>query len=76
MLEVDSDTLSRRLDQRADDEFGSGQPERDLIVRLHRTGEDTPAGGIRIDATRPLTHVVDEVVRRAKAFEDHIADRA
>ncbi|GAA1232696.1 AAA family ATPase [Oryzihumus leptocrescens] len=76
VLEVDSDTLNRRLDERPDDEFGSGQSERDLIVRLHRTGEDTPAGGIRIDATAPLAHVVDEIVRRAKSLEDHNADRA
>ena len=76
VLEVDADTLNRRLDQRADDEFGSQQSERDLILRLHRTREDTPTGGILIDATAPLAHVVDEIVRRAKALEDNNADPA
>ena len=67
VLEIDADTLNLRLDQRPEDEFGGRQPERELIVRLHRTKEDTPNNGIRIDATAPLADVVDEIVRRAKA---------
>jgi hypothetical protein len=66
VLEIDLDTLNQRLDQRPDDEFGAEQSERDLIVRLHRTKEDTPTNGILIDATAPLAHVVDEIIRRAK----------
>ena len=69
VLEIDLDTLKRRLDQRPGDEFGAQQSERDLILRLHRTKEDTPKNGIPIDATAPLAHVVDEVVRRAKAID-------
>ena len=65
VLEIDLDTLNRRLDQRPEDEFGGQQPERELIVRLHRTEEDIPKTGIRIDATAPLANVVDEIVRRA-----------
>ena len=42
VLDVDLDTLHRRLDQRPRDEWGSKQSERDLIVRLHRTKEDIP----------------------------------
>lgn len=76
VLEIDPDTLSRRLDQRPEDEFGAQQSERDLIARLHRTKEDTPKNGILIDATAPLTHVVDEILRQAKAIEDNNADPA
>jgi gluconate kinase len=75
VLEIDLDTLNRRLDQRPDDEFGAQQSERDLIVRLHRTKEDTPRNGILIDATAPLTHVVDEIVRRAKAIDSQSGDK-
>jgi hypothetical protein len=69
VLEIDSDTLLRRLDHRPVDEFGAKPAERELIVRLHRTREDTPKGGIPIDATAPLAHVVDEIVGRATATD-------
>jgi gluconate kinase len=65
VLEIDLETLNRRLDQRPEDEFGGQQLERELIVRLHRTEEDIPKTGVRIDATAPLATVVDEIVRRA-----------
>jgi len=45
VLEIDLDTLNQRLDQRPEDEFGAQEAERDLIVRLHRTKEDTPKNG-------------------------------
>lgn len=75
VLEVDSETLNRRLDQRPEDEFGARQSERDLILRLHRTKEDIPTEGVVIDATAPLDQVVDEIICRAKAIE-RSADRA
>ena len=75
VLEIDLDTLHRRLDQRPDDEFGARQSERDLIVRLHRTKEDIPRNGIPIDATAPLAQVVDEIVRQAKAIDGNDAGR-
>jgi hypothetical protein len=68
VLEVDLDTLNERLDQRPADEFGARQSERDLIVRLHRTGEDTPRDGIAIDATAPLVQVVDEILGHAETI--------
>jgi AAA domain-containing protein len=74
VLEIDLDTLNRRLDRRPEDEFGARQSERDLIVRLHRTKEDTPKNGILINATAPLAHVVDEILRRAKAIDSNNAD--
>ena len=64
VLEVDEATLLQRLHARHD-EFGSKPAERELILRLHRTGEDIPTGGTRIDATRSLTEVVDEILRFA-----------
>ena len=63
VLDVDLDTLHRRLDDRPQDEWGSKPSERALIVRLHRTREDVPRTGVVIDATRPLTEVVDEILR-------------
>lgn len=76
VLEIDLDTLNRRLDQRREAEFGAQQPERDLIVRLHRTQEDTPKNGILIDATAPLADVVVEILRQAKAIDSNSADPA
>jgi hypothetical protein len=64
VLEVDLETLNRRLDERPGDEWGGKQSERDLIVRLHQTKEDTPKDGIVIDATKPLARVVDEISRQ------------
>ncbi len=63
VLEVDLATLHTRLDRRAEGEWGAQQVERDLIVRLHRTQEDLPTNGVRIDATAPLTDVVDQLLR-------------
>lgn len=75
VLEVDLDTLNRRLDQRPDDEWGAKQSERDLIVRLHQTKEDTPTNGVLIDATQPLAHVVDEIIRRSGGLGRRAARR-
>ena len=64
VLEVDLETLHRRLDQRPVGEWGSQSAERELIERLHQTKEDVPHGGVVIDATRPLEEVVDEILRQ------------
>lgn len=64
VLEVDRDTLRRRLERRPEDEFGGRPSERRFIERLHGSGEDTP-DGVVIDATAPLARVVDEILRRA-----------
>ena len=63
VLDIDLGTLLRRLDERPPDEFGSKPSERDLVLRLHRTRQDIPATGARIDAAKPLTEVVDEILR-------------
>jgi hypothetical protein len=74
VLEVDEVTLKRRLDQRPHDEFGAQPSERELVLRLHRTKDDTPANGIIVDATAPLDQVVDEILRRARVGADDVAD--
>ena len=67
VLEVDLDTLNRRLDERPDDEWGGGKPpERELIARLHQTKEDIPKNGIIIDATAPIARVVDELLHQVR----------
>src|SRR5919106_1535967 len=67
VLEVDLDTLNRRLDERPEDEWGGKQSERELIARLHQTKEDIPKNGIVIDATAPIARVVDEILRQTEA---------
>jgi hypothetical protein len=66
VLEVDSDTLKLRLDERPEDEWGGRQAERKLILRMQRTREDIPPNGITIDATAPIARVVDEILRQAE----------
>ena len=68
VLEVDFDTLNKRLDERPENEWGGKgrKTERELIVRLHQTKEDIPKNGIIIDATALIEHVVDEIVRQSE----------
>jgi broad-specificity NMP kinase len=68
VLEVDLDTLNRRLDARPDAEWGDGKPvERQRILHWHSTKEDVPTNGVVIDATAPIEHVVDEILRSIDA---------
>jgi broad-specificity NMP kinase len=62
VLNVDLDTLNRRLAARPEDEFGGKPSERELIGRLHATKEDVPKRGIAIDATAPIERVVDAIL--------------
>ncbi|RDI36331.1 AAA family ATPase [Falsibacillus pallidus] len=68
VLEVDLDTLNKRLDERSENEWGGKgrTTERELIVRLHQTKEDIPKNGIIIDATASIEHVVDEIIRQSE----------
>ncbi|WP_010280877.1 hypothetical protein [Bacillus timonensis] len=63
VLEVDLDTLNQRLDERPEDEWGAKKIERELVLQLHQTKEDIPKNGTIIDATAPIDHVVDEIIR-------------
>lgn len=62
VLEIDHDTLNRRLAARPINEFGGKPAERHLIFRLHSTQEDVPKSGRRIDASLPIEEVVDAIV--------------
>jgi adenylate kinase family enzyme len=64
VLDVDLDTLKRRLASRPEDEFGGRPVEQELVVRLHATKEDIPKGDFVIDATAPVTSVVDEILSK------------
>jgi adenylate kinase family enzyme len=64
VLDVDLDTLTRRLAGRAEDEFGGRPAEREMVVRLHATKEDIPGNAIAIDATMPLGSVVDDILSK------------
>ncbi|RED40199.1 AAA family ATPase [Paenibacillus sp. VMFN-D1] len=66
VLDVDLDTLNRRLDERPENEWGGKPSERKLIARLHQTKEDIPKNGMIIDDTAPIEHVVDEIIRQIK----------
>jgi gluconate kinase len=61
VLELDLETLNRRLDSRPD-EWGANPAERALILRLHASREDVPPNAIPIDATSPLTQVVEAIL--------------
>lgn len=64
VLEVDLDTLNRRLDGRPDDEWGGGNPvERERIVRWHQMKQDVPEHGVVVNADAPVANVVDEILR-------------
>ena len=66
VLEVDLETCLRRIDERValdPTDFGGTPEERELAARLHQTKEDIPKNGILIDATAPLAHVVDAILR-------------
>lgn len=67
ILEVDVKTLNERLDSRPGDDWGKRKSERELILRLQATKEDTPSSGIAIDATQPLIRVVDEILSHIRA---------
>lgn len=64
VLDVDLDTLKRRLASRPEDEFGGKPAEREVVLRLHATKEDIPGNAKTIDATAPLASVVDVILSK------------
>ncbi len=70
ILEVDFDTMNRRIDERVavdPTDWGGKQTEREVTARLYQTKEGIPKSGAIIDATAPLARVVDEIVRQSNA---------
>jgi broad-specificity NMP kinase len=64
ILNIDAETLKRRLEGRPQDEFGGRPDERDLILRLHETKEDIPNDRITIDATAPVGQVIGAILAK------------
>lgn len=69
VLNVDLETLNRRLTARPEDEFGGRPSERKLIGRLYATKESIPKNGIVIDATASLGQVVDEILSKCQVAD-------
>lgn len=65
LLEVDRATLERRIDTRVD-EWGSEPAERAMIMELHKSRKNLPISGIHVDATKPLSEVVDFILARCR----------
>ena len=69
VLEVDLDTMNRRIDERValdPTDWGAKPAERGIIARSHQTKEAIPSSGVTIDATRPLEQVVDEILSKCR----------
>ncbi len=67
LLEVDLETLNRRLARRPEDEFGGKPAERELVARVHASREGLPKDAIAIDASGPVAEVVDAILLKCTA---------
>lgn len=59
--------LHERMDERVardPTDWGGKPEEKALVARLHETQEDMPPNGIKIDATKPIDTVVDEILEK------------
>ena len=66
VLEIDLDTLNRRLAARPEDAWGGSASEGEFFARLqHATNEGLPTNAIIIDATAPLSSIVDTILENA-----------
>lgn len=64
VLEIDLETLNRRLAARPETEWGGTAQEGEAFARVqHATRIGLPVNAILIDATAPLPSVVDEILR-------------
>lgn len=62
VLDVDLETLAQRLLARPEDEFGGRPVEQDLVTRLHQSKHGLPDKAVAVDATAPLSQVVDYIL--------------
>ena len=63
VLEIDLDTLNRRLAARPETEWGGTAEEGESFARFqHATKEGLPTNAISIDATAPLSSIVDTIL--------------
>ena len=67
VLEIDLDTLNRRLALRPEDEWGDPASDGESNARLqHAAREGIPEHAITIDATAPIAHVVDAILEKCQ----------
>lgn len=65
VLDIDLDTLNRRLAARPQDEWGGSASEGEAFARLqHATKVSLPKNAYTIDATAPISTVVDNILYR------------
>jgi gluconate kinase len=63
VLEIDLDTLNQRLAARPKDEWGGTASEGETFARLqHATKKSLPTNAIIIDATAPLSSIVNTIL--------------
>lgn len=63
VLEIDLDTLNRRLAARPETEWGGTAQEGEAFARFqHATKHGLPKHAIPLDATAPLAHVVNSIL--------------
>ena len=66
VLEIDLDTLNRRLAARPETEWGGSASEGEAFARFqHATKEGLPTNATTIDATAPLSSIVDTILEYA-----------
>lgn len=67
VLDIDLETLNRRLAARPEDEWGGTASEGECFARMqHKTKEGLPKRAVIIDATASLSSVVDKILENAK----------
>ncbi|HSZ53538.1 MAG TPA: hypothetical protein VK801_18370 [Caulobacteraceae bacterium] len=69
VLEIDRDTMNRRIDERValdPTDFGGTPEDRELIERLYATKEDVPKNAMSIDASAPIARVVDAILSKCR----------
>ncbi|HEY2048882.1 MAG TPA: AAA family ATPase [Caulobacteraceae bacterium] len=76
VLDVDLDTLNKRLAARPGSEWGGRASERELIARLHATREDVPQNAMSIDATAPIARVVDDILSKCGMDDQGVRSQA
>ena len=66
VLEIDLDTLNQRLAARPENEWGGTAREGESFARFqHATKEGLPTNAISIDATAPISSIVDTILDHA-----------
>jgi hypothetical protein len=70
VLEIDLDTCLRRIDERValdPTDWGGTPAEREITMRMYHSKEGVPKSGMIIDASAPLSRVVDAILRLSEA---------